>query len=68
MPADKHEEVFEVVNDDNEVIGREHRGICHKRGLCHRAVYCLVFNKKEELLLQQRSDRYESRYKAVIDA
>ena len=57
MPADKDEEIFEVVDNHNQVIGREQRGKCHKQGLCHRAVYCLVFNKRGQLLLQQRASK-----------
>ena len=57
MPADTDDEVFEVVDNQNKVIGRQLRGLCHSQGLCHRAVYCLVFNSKGELLLQQRSIR-----------
>ena len=57
MPADKDEEVFELVDENNEVVGRELRGVCHARGLRHRAVYCFVFDSREQLLLQQRSTR-----------
>lgn len=57
MPADKDEEVFEVVDKENKVIGQELRGNCHKKGICHRAVYCLVFNQEGQLLLQQRAKR-----------
>ena len=57
MPADTDDEVFEIVDDQNTVIGSQLRGICHSQGLCHRAVYCLVFNTKGELLVQQRSAR-----------
>jgi len=60
MPADKHEEVFEIVDSRNKVIGTEVRGVCHKEGLCHRAVYCFVFNTSGQVLLQQRSERSTS--------
>ncbi len=56
MPADKEDEVFEVVDANNNVIGTERRGVVHKTGLLHRAVYCFVFNDAGQLLIQQRSD------------
>jgi isopentenyl-diphosphate Delta-isomerase len=52
---DKEDEVFELVNENDEVIGREHRGIVHRSGLLHRAVYAWVFNPAGELLIQRRS-------------
>lgn len=57
MPLDNEEETFEVVNSRNEVIGTAHRGECHQKGIPHRAVYCLVFNKDGKLLQQQRSNK-----------
>lgn len=58
MPADKDDELFEIVDETNKVIGTERRGVVHKTGLLHRAVYCWVFNTAGELLLQQRSAQY----------
>jgi isopentenyl-diphosphate delta-isomerase type 1 len=52
---ERHDEVFELVDDDDEVIGKEFRGVVHCKGLLHRAVYCWVFNTAGELLIQQRS-------------
>jgi len=49
------DEFFDVVNDRDEVIGREYRSEVHRRGLMHRAVHVLVFNSKGELFLQKRS-------------
>ena len=57
MPADQADEVFEIVNDSNVVIGLEKRAVVHAKGLQHRAVYCLVFNTDGQLLLQRRSLR-----------
>ena len=53
--ADKEEELFDIVDDSNCVIGQERRSVVHARGLKHRAVYCFVFNTEGALLLQQRS-------------
>lgn len=48
-------EIFDVVNERNEVIGTAPRGEVHAKGLLHRAVHIFVFNKHGELWLQQRS-------------
>jgi isopentenyldiphosphate isomerase len=49
------EEIFDVVNDRNEVIGQELRSVVHRTGLKHRAVHVLVFNSRGDLFLQKRS-------------
>ncbi len=51
----KSGEVFDVVDEDDVVIGQETRGEVHARGLLHRAVHVFIFNKRGDLLLQQRS-------------
>jgi isopentenyldiphosphate isomerase len=49
------EEIFDVVNERDEVIGRATRRKVHARGLRHRAVHVLVFNARGEVFLQKRS-------------
>jgi isopentenyldiphosphate isomerase len=49
------EEIFDVVNDRDEVIGHERRSEVHRRKLKHRAVHVLVSNVRGELFLQKRS-------------
>lgn len=49
------EEIFDVVNDNDEVTGRASRAEVHRRGLKHRAVHVLVFNSRGEVFLQKRS-------------
>ena len=49
------EEIFDVVNDRDEVIGCAPRSEVHRRKLNHRAVHVLVFNAAGELFLQKRS-------------
>jgi isopentenyldiphosphate isomerase len=51
------EEIFDVVNERDEVIGRETRREVHARGLMHRAVHVLVFNRAGQVFLQKRSLR-----------
>lgn len=49
------EEIFDVVNERNEVIDRQPRSVVHARGLLHRAVHVLVFNSRGQIFLQKRS-------------
>jgi len=49
------EEIFDVVNERDEVIDRKPRSEVHARGLWHRAVHVLVFNLRGEVFLQKRS-------------
>ncbi|MGA1238696.1 MAG: NUDIX hydrolase [Limisphaerales bacterium] len=49
------EEVFDVVNERDEVVGQAPRSEVHREGWLHRAVHILVFNSKGEVFLQQRS-------------
>ena len=49
------EEIFDVVNERDEVIDRRPRSTVHARGLLHRAVHVLVFNSRGEIFLQKRS-------------
>lgn len=49
------DELLDVVDEDDRVITVERRGDIHARGLMHRAVHILVFNRHGELFLQKRS-------------
>lgn len=49
------EEFFDVVNERDEVIGRQSRREVHRQGLRHRAVHVLVFDKHGRIFLQKRS-------------
>ena len=49
------EEIFDVVNERDEVIDRQLRRDVHRLGLKHRAVHVLVFNARGEVFLQKRS-------------
>jgi isopentenyldiphosphate isomerase len=51
------EEIFDVVNERDEVIGQRSRGEVHRLGLRHRAVHVLVFNSRGDIFLQKRSMR-----------
>jgi isopentenyl-diphosphate delta-isomerase len=71
----KPDEIFDVVNDRDEVIGQATRREVHERGLKHRAVHVLLFNPKGELFVQKRSaakdtfpGRYDSSASGHLDA
>jgi len=49
------EEYFNVVNENDEIIGMAKREDCHKSNLIHRAAAIFVFNDQKKLLLQKRS-------------
>ena len=49
------EEIFDVVNERDEIIGCRPRAEVHRLKLLHRAVHVLVFNSRGELFLQKRS-------------
>jgi isopentenyldiphosphate isomerase len=49
------EEIFDIVNEHDEVIGRLPRPQVHREGHKHRAVHVLIFNKRGEIFLQKRS-------------
>jgi isopentenyldiphosphate isomerase len=49
------EEIFDVVDDQDRIIGQDTRSRIHRLKLKHRAVHVLVFNSRGDLFLQKRS-------------
>jgi isopentenyl-diphosphate Delta-isomerase len=49
------EEIFDVVNERDEIVGCAPRREVHRTGLKHRAVHVFVFNARGEVFLQKRS-------------
>ena len=65
MPLDDPQELFDVCDEADHVIGQETRGNVHAQGLLHRAVHVFVINSSGELLVHRRSsgkDEYPLRY------
>ncbi|GGE00705.1 isopentenyl-diphosphate Delta-isomerase [Planktosalinus lacus] len=55
------EEMVVLVNENDEKIGLMPKQEAHEKALLHRAFSVFVFNKKNELMLQQRAfDKYHS--------
>jgi isopentenyl-diphosphate delta-isomerase type 1 len=50
-------ELLDIVNENNEVIGQGTRGEAHKKGHIHRSLSVLILNSRGQILLQQRSDK-----------
>ncbi len=48
-------EYFDIVDENNVIIGRASREECHAKGLLHRGIFVLVINSNGKILLQKRS-------------
>lgn len=53
--AQRADELFDVVDEHDQVIGQEQRGEVHLRRLRHRAVHVLCFDGAGRVFLQRRS-------------
>ena len=53
--AQSGDEMFDVVDEDDQVVDCQQRAVVHEKGLLHRAVHIFVFNKAGELYLARRS-------------
>ncbi len=59
------DEIFDVVDESDRVIGQALRADVHARRLRHRAVHVFVFNDRSELFIQKRAatkDSFPGRY------
>lgn len=63
--VDNGDEMFDVVDDKNNVIGQASRRKCHEEGICHRSTHVLLFRQHQPIgrnrpgvyvLLQKRSE------------
>jgi len=50
------QELLAIVNDQDEIIGRDTRVNIHQKGLPHRETALLIINSNNEILVQQRTD------------
>lgn len=55
LPTIMSEEIFDVVDEHDVVVGQATRREVHRLDLRHRAVHVLIFNHRGEVFLQQRS-------------
>jgi len=57
VKAQRDDELFDVVDKHDRVIGQATRAEVHRRKLWHRAVHAWVFNAAGQIFLQKRSMR-----------
>jgi isopentenyl-diphosphate delta-isomerase type 1 len=50
-----NDEIFDIVDEHDRVVGQLSRGEVHRLGLMHRAVHVFVFNAAGQVFLQKRS-------------
>lgn len=65
--AQKDDELFDVVDAQDQVLRQATRKEVHDTGLMHRAVHILVFNKHHDCFLQKRS-MLKDRHPGVWDS
>lgn len=65
--AQSDQEILDIVNSANQVIGQNTRKNAHNEQLMHRSVHVFVFTKKGDLILQKRSSR-KDRFPNVWDS
>ena len=53
--AQSGDELFDVVDENDEVVAQASRAEVHREEKLHRAVHVFLFNRSGELFLQQRS-------------
>lgn len=58
MQGQNLDELFDVVDENDNVVGRAPRREVHAKHLLHRAVHIFILNAKGEVFLQRRS-RYK---------
>jgi len=49
------EEIFDVVNEDDKIVGKATRKEVHDKKLIHRSVMFFIFDKKRRILVTQRT-------------
>ncbi len=52
-------ELFSVVDEDDNVIGKANRTEVHVKGLIHRSVMFFIFDKKDRIFITQRTKNKE---------
>jgi len=56
LTTDPQDEVFDIVNENDEVVGEATRGVAHQSpNLIHRVAHVWIVNDQKKILLQQRS-------------
>jgi isopentenyldiphosphate isomerase len=61
------EEILDVVDENDNVIGQEPRSKIHREGLFHREVHVLFITPNKEIIFQKRGINKDS-YPGLLDA
>ncbi len=61
------DELFDIVNENNIVIGQELRSMVHQRGLWHRGTSIFLFTPDGKLLVQKRN-KNKDKYPSALDS
>jgi len=65
LAQDPENEIFDVVDENDRIVGEASRRAVHEKELRHRAVHIFIYNRQGELFLQKRSiwkDKYPGRW------
>ena len=49
------DELFDIIDEEDRVVGQEMRTVVHRRGLWHRGAHVLLFTPDDKLIVQQRA-------------
>jgi len=63
----KYNELLDIVDENDQVIGHDTRDNIHKLGLLHREVCVWIYNDKKEIVFQRRSPDKDL-YPNLLDA
>jgi isopentenyl-diphosphate delta-isomerase type 1 len=61
------DEILEIVDRNDKVVGKAARAEIHRKGLQHRAVHVFVFNSAGEIYVQRRSAD-KDKFPGVLDS
>ncbi len=60
------QEMLDIVNEKNKVVGKEARETCHRQFLPHRLIHVFVFDRKGRVFVAKRSKR-KATYPWLLD-
>ncbi len=60
------DELLDVIDENDRVVGQAMRSVVHQRGLVHRGVHVMLFTPDGRLIVQQRS-RSRDMYPSALD-
>lgn len=49
------DEVIDIVDEDNNIVGKELKSKAHRNGHWHKAIHIWIYNSEGEILLQRRA-------------